>query len=74
MQIQSLTLPEALQLRKRLFNTQETAQYLGRSVNAVRELQWAGRLPFVQEGRRVFFDILDLDKWINEHKRKELGI
>jgi excisionase family DNA binding protein len=49
----------------------EAAEYLGRSVHALRELQWAGRLPYVQEGRRVLFDLLDLDAWIETHKRRE---
>lgn len=58
-------------LRKRLLTVKEAGEYLGRSESAVRELQWAGRLPFVQEGKRIFFDRLDLDLWIEEHKRKE---
>ncbi len=64
-------LPPRLHLRKRLLSIKEAAEYLGRTVPALRELQWAGRLPYIQEGRRVMFDLLDLDTWIEAHKRRE---
>lgn len=57
-----------LQLSKRLFSEMEAATYLGRTVWAVREMRYAGKLPFVKDGRRVLFDILDLDRWIEKTK------
>ena len=55
-------------VRKRLFTIPEAAEYLGRSVWAVRELVWAGQLPSVRVGRRVHLDIHDLDQWIEKNK------
>ncbi|MHB8882521.1 MAG: helix-turn-helix domain-containing protein [Thermodesulfovibrionales bacterium] len=42
--------------------------YLGRTTWAVREMIWAGKIPIVRDGRRIFLDIDDLDKWINNNK------
>lgn len=55
-------------LDKRLYSIPEAAKYLGRSVWAVREMLWAGKMPFVKDGRRVLLDIYDLDKWIEQSK------
>lgn len=55
-------------LKKRLFTVPEASSYLGRSVNAIRELIWAGSLPSVRFGRRVHLDIYDLDIWIQQNK------
>ena len=57
-------------LNKRLLTVQEASAYLGRSVNAIRELIWAGSLTFVKCDRRVHLDIHDLDVWIDQHKSK----
>ena len=59
-------------LTKRLLTVKETANYLGRSVNSVRELQWGGSLPFVQVGKRIHFDVYDLDRWVEEHKTRHI--
>jgi excisionase family DNA binding protein len=55
-------------LEKRLYTEKETAKYLGRSVWAIREMRYAGKLPFVKDGKRVLFDILDLNAWIEKSK------
>ncbi len=55
-------------IRKRLFTVREASVYIGRSVNALRELIWAGKLPIVRPDRRIFLDIQDLDKWIEQSK------
>jgi excisionase family DNA binding protein len=46
----------------------EASAYLGRSVWGVRELIWAGKIPVVRDGRKIFIDILDLDKFVEENK------
>jgi len=65
-------LPQKDRPVKRLYSIKEAAAYLGRSVCALREMQWAGKLPYIKDTPghrgRVFFDILDLDKWIDENK------
>jgi excisionase family DNA binding protein len=42
----------------------EAAFYLGRTVNALRALVWAGKLPYIKDGRRVLLDIRDMDQYI----------
>ena len=59
-------------IKKRLFTVKEAATYLGRTPHAVRELQWDGLLPAVKVGRRIHFDVLDLDKFIDQHKIREI--
>jgi excisionase family DNA binding protein len=59
-------------IKKRLFTAKEAALYLGRSVHAIRELQWDGLLPAVKVGRRIHFDVLDLDKFIEQHKSRDI--
>jgi excisionase family DNA binding protein len=53
---------------KRLFSIPEAAFYLGRSVDALREMIWAGKIPCVRDGRRVLVDIEDMNKWIESSK------
>ena len=53
---------------KRLFSIKEAAVYLGRSVWAIREMLWAGKIPFVKDGRRMLLDIRDMDTWIESSK------
>jgi excisionase family DNA binding protein len=55
-------------IEPRLLTVAETATYLGRSVPSIRELIWAGSLPYVKVDRRVHLDIHDLEKWIEQHK------
>jgi len=57
-------------LKKRLLTVKEASVYLGRSVPSVRELVWNGSLPIIREGRRIHFDIHDLDKWIEQRKTR----
>lgn len=56
---------------KRLYNVSEAADYLGRSVNAIREMQWAGKLSYIKDGKRILFDIRDMDSWIESHRQTE---
>jgi excisionase family DNA binding protein len=53
---------------KRLYSIKEAAVYLGRSVWAVRELVYSGKIPIVRDGKRVFIDLKDLDKYIERHR------
>lgn len=56
------------QTPKRLFNAAEAAIYLGRTACALRELIWAGKIPYVKFDRRIFLDVKDLDTFIEQHK------
>ena len=53
---------------KRLYTLKEASTYLGRSVWGVRELIWAGKIPVVRDGRRIFIDILDLERFVEMNK------
>jgi excisionase family DNA binding protein len=59
------------QVPKRLYSLQEASVYLGRSLWAVREMLWAGKMPFVKDGRRILLDIKDMDTWIEKNKTFE---
>jgi excisionase family DNA binding protein len=55
---------------KRLYSVPEAAFYLGRTVDALREIIWAGRLPYVKDGRRVLIDVKDMDEFIERNKKR----
>lgn len=54
----------------RLLTVKAAAAYLGLTVWGLRERIWSGDIPVVkfQGGRKQFIDILDIDKFIQEHK------
>ncbi len=58
--------------KKRLYSIPEAAAYLGRSVWSMREMVWAGKLPAVRDGRRIFVDLEDMNTWIERNKVVEL--
>ncbi len=53
---------------KRLLTLEEGAEYLGRTVGAVREMVYSGKLTPVKIDRRVQLDIKDLEKLIEDNK------
>jgi len=55
---------------KRLYSISEAAYYLGRTVNALREIIYRGRLPYVKDGRRVFVDKKDMDDFVEKSKTR----
>jgi excisionase family DNA binding protein len=48
----------------RLLSVSEAATYLGRSKASVQHLAAQRRIPVVREGRRIFLDVRELDRWI----------
>ena len=54
---------------KRLFSLREASLYLGRPVSGVRTLIWNGKLPYLQEGRKQYVDVKDLDNYIDRNKQ-----
>jgi len=56
--------------QKRLYNLKEAAVYLGRTVCAVGEMLWAGKMPYVKDGKRILLDIKDMDEWIEKSKTR----
>ena len=59
--------------RKRLLTTDEAAEYLGRTREAMQHLVSSGKMPTVRSDRRVFFDIHDLESWIERNKEQGLS-
>ena len=55
---------------KRLYSIPEAAFYLGRTVDGLREIIWAGKLPCVKDGRRVLIDVHDMDDFIERNKMR----
>jgi len=57
-------------LAKRLYSAKEAAEYLGRSVWGIRELVWSQAIPIVKQAgcRKIYFDIKDLDSFIEKNK------
>ena len=53
---------------QRLLSVMDAAKYLGRSETAVRELVWRGKIPHIRADRRIYFDIKDLHRWIEENR------
>lgn len=53
---------------KRLLSIKNSAEYMGRGIYGIRELIWSGQIPIVRDGRKIFLDILDLDRYIASKK------
>ena len=59
---------------KRMLTEKEAACYLGISIDTQRRMRYSGMLPYVPmgpTGRRAFYDIEDLDLWIERSKVRE---
>ncbi len=56
--------------QKRLYTLKEAAEYLGRSEWGMRDLMWKGEIPYVCQkgGRKLFFDIVDMDEFVEKNK------
>lgn len=57
-------------LQQRLFSLKEAARYLGRPIGGVRTLIWAGKMPYLQDGRKIYIDLADMDAYIEHEKVK----
>jgi excisionase family DNA binding protein len=58
----------ATSLSPRLLTVEKAAGYLGRTKDAVQHMVAAGKIPTVRADRRVFVDVRDLDRWIEDNK------
>lgn len=55
----------------RLLNIQQAATYLGCAVWTLRDLEWRGELLAVRNlGRRLLFDVRDLDRLVEQKKER----
>ncbi len=54
---------------KRLYTIPEAAFYLGRTVPALREIIWAGKIRIHRDGKRISLDVEDMDEYIDHGKQ-----
>lgn len=50
----------------RCLSKEQAAAYLGIGVTLLSELD----IPFIKLGRRCIYDVVDLDAWLDEYKRR----
>jgi excisionase family DNA binding protein len=55
-------------VKKRLLIVKEASEYLGITENALYCMVYRRQIPFVKIGKRLRFDKIDLDKWIEKQK------
>jgi excisionase family DNA binding protein len=58
---------------KRLFTVKEAAVYLGSTTWCVRSLVWERKLPKLMMGKRLVFDRVDLDKFVDQLKQSSIS-
>ena len=54
---------------RRYVNINEVSEYMSLSVKSLYELASQGRIPSIKYGRRVLFDLQDIDKMMESMKR-----
>ena len=57
-------------IQPRLLTVKQAAEYLGRTKAAVQHMVAARRVPVVRDGRRIFLDVQELDRWIEQNTEK----
>lgn len=55
--------------RARLLNLDQAAAYLGMTCDALKSKAIQGQVPAVRVDKKWRFDRVDLDRWIEDHKR-----
>ena len=64
------TMSSQLELPNRKLSVQEAARFLGLSTSTLNKLRLTGNGPrYLKLGRRVLYDIRDLEVWVVERKR-----
>ena len=56
------------EVTQRYFNVNTAAEYLGMTVDSLRDRVRRGTIPFIREGHRIFFDATDLDRHMKARK------
>jgi len=54
-------------VEKRLLTVKEASEYLGISINALYCMVYRRQIPYVKIGKRLKFDKVALDKWIEKN-------
>ena len=67
-----LTQEGAVGVRPRLLTVEQAATYLGRTEEAMQHMIASGKIQTVRIDRRVFIDVRDLDRLIEDSKTNAL--
>lgn len=59
---------DAVRVKPRLLTVEQAGTYLGRTEEAMQHMIAAGKIPTVRLDRRVFIDVRDLDRLIDQCK------
>ena len=57
----------------RFWDKRELAEYIGISIYTINAWVSQKRIPHIKLGRRILFDMKDIEKWINEQKVEPLS-
>lgn len=59
---------------RRYLNTEEAAAYIGISASTLSRMRVSGEGPcYSKAGRRVLYDVAQLDKWMEKRRRRFTG-
>ena len=58
------------EMKRRLIDIEEAAHYLGLKKSTLYSWAWSRKIPSVKMGRRLLFDLKDLDEMIELQKRE----
>lgn len=58
---------------RRFLGIVELENYLGVSRNTIRYWVWKREIPFFRFGRRIKFDLRELEGWIKERKKEQIN-
>lgn len=54
-------------IEQRLLDSKQAATYLGTTERHLRDLVYRREIPFTKVGRKLRFDRVRLDRWIDRH-------
>lgn len=60
-------------MERRYLGPEELSTYLGMSVRTIYFWIVRRKIPYFKLGKRLRFDILEIEEWLKDKKRKELS-
>jgi excisionase family DNA binding protein len=54
----------------RLLSLKAASTYMGLTLWMVRRMVWDGEVNFVQAGRKIFIEVEELGRWVQQHRCK----
>ena len=59
---------EAEAAERRYLDVEELAQYIRSTPASVRQLVHLKRVPYIKRGRRLLFDVIEVDRWLGAQR------